>query len=82
MLSIRGTNIYLMNQDESDEDELTIMQKRVAKTKNNAQKRWQREYISSLIESHRINRKQAKAPEVGEMYSLSCGRGREGITTC
>ena len=63
------------------------MQKRVAKAKNNAWKHWQREYINSLMESQRINGKQAKVPEVGE--SLSCGRGekqkrmeeREGITT-
>ena len=64
---IRGTNIYLINDDESDEDELTRMQKRVAKAKNNAWERWQREYINSLMESQRINGKQAKAPEVGEI---------------
>ena len=64
---IRGTNIYLINDDKSDEDELTRMQKRVAKAKNNAWKRWQREYINSLMESQRINGKQAKAPEVGEI---------------
>ena len=62
---IRGTNIYLINDDESDEDELTRMQKRVAKAKNNAWKHWQREYINSLMESQRINGEQAKAPEVG-----------------
>ena len=52
---IRGTNIYLINDDESDEDELTRMQKRVAKAKNNAWKRWQREYINSLKESQRTS---------------------------
>lgn len=42
------------------------MQKRVAKAKNNARKRWQKEYINSWMESQRISGKQAKAPEVGE----------------
>ena len=93
---IRGTNIYLINDDESDEDELTRMQKRVAKAKNNTWKRWQREYINSLKESQRINEKQAKAPEVGEIVLVvgeeknRCGlkkgkvlrqvKGRDGVT--
>ena len=93
---IRGTNIYLINDHESDEDELTRMQKRVAKAKNNAWKRWQREYINSLMESKRINGKQAKAPEVGEIVLvvgeeknrsewkkgkvLRQGKGRDGVT--
>ncbi len=52
---------------ESDDDELTKMQKRITKAKTNAWNRWQREYIHSLMESQRINGKPAKAPEIGEI---------------
>ena len=65
---IRGENTYLINNDmKSDDDELTNMQKRITKAKANAWKRWQREYIHSLMESQRINGKPAKAPEIGEI---------------
>ncbi|CAB3995149.1 Hypothetical predicted protein [Paramuricea clavata] len=43
------------------------MQKRIAKAKNNAWKRWQREYVHSLMESQRVNGKPVNAPEVGEV---------------
>ncbi|XP_028404029.1 uncharacterized protein LOC114526646 [Dendronephthya gigantea] len=60
---IRGKNTYLINDVENDDDELTKMQRRIAKAKNNAWKRWQREYIDSLMESQRVNGK----PVVGEV---------------
>ena len=40
---IRGRNTYLVDDIENDADELTKMQKRVVKAKNNAWKRWLRE---------------------------------------
>ena len=64
---IRGRNTYLLDDIENDVDELTKMQKRIAKAKNNAWKRWQREYIYSLMESQRVNGKPVNAPEVGEV---------------
>ena len=64
---VRETNIYLINDYESEEDELTRMQKHVAKAKNNTWKRWQREHLNSLMKSQRINGKQPKVPEVGEI---------------
>jgi hypothetical protein len=64
---IRGRNTYLLDDIENDVDELTKMQKRIAKAKNNAWKRWQREYVHSLMESQRVNGKPVNAPEVGEV---------------
>ena len=64
---IRGRNTYLLDDIENDVDELPKMQKRIAKAKNNAWKRWQREYIHSLMESQRVNGKPVNAPEVGEV---------------
>ncbi|CAB4012503.1 Hypothetical predicted protein, partial [Paramuricea clavata] len=43
------------------------MLKRIAKAKNNAWKRWQREYVHSLMESQRVNGKPVNTPEVGEV---------------
>ena len=62
-----GENVYLINNIESDEDELTKMQKRIAKTKDNGWKRWQREYVHGLMESQRVNGKAVRAHEVGEV---------------
>ena len=39
----------------------------ITKAKNNAWKRWQREYVHSLMESQRVNGKPVNAPEVGEV---------------
>ncbi|XP_028410919.1 uncharacterized protein LOC114533573 [Dendronephthya gigantea] len=68
---IRGKNTYLINDVENDDDELTKMQRRIAKAKNNAWKRWQREYIHSLMESQRVNGKPVNAPEVGEVVLVA-----------
>ncbi|CAB4035463.1 Hypothetical predicted protein, partial [Paramuricea clavata] len=64
---IRGRNTYLLDDIENDVDELTKMQKRIAKAKNNAWKRWQREYVHSLMESQRVNGKPVNTPEGGEV---------------
>ena len=63
----RGKNTHLLDDLENDADELTKMQQRIAKAKNDAWKRWQREYMHSLMESQRVNGKPVKAPEVGEI---------------
>ena len=49
----------------------------IAKAKNNAWKRWQREYIHSLMESQRVNGKPVNAPEVGEVV-LVVGEEKNG----
>ena len=46
---IRGKNTHLLDDLENDSDELTQMQKRIVKAKNDAWKRWQREYIHHWI---------------------------------
>jgi hypothetical protein len=39
---------------EDEEDELTKMQRRLRKAKDDAWKRWKREYVHSLLESQHI----------------------------
>ena len=61
-----GQNAHPLEEDE-DEDEISALNKRLKETKNHAWRRWRHEYIHSLLESHRINRKTAKVPEIGEI---------------
>ena len=61
------TNAYPVDAFEADGDELTKMSKRLNKTKEHAWQRWKREYIHSLMESQRTNRKSGETPEVGEV---------------
>ena len=60
-----GQNAHPL-EGEEDEDETSALNKRLKETKNYAWKRWRHEYVHSLLESHRINRKTAKVPDVGE----------------
>ena len=62
-----GRNAYPIDDFEADEDELTKTSKRLNKTKEHAWQPWKREYIHSLMESQRTNRKSGKTPEVGEV---------------
>ncbi|CAB3977465.1 Hypothetical predicted protein [Paramuricea clavata] len=50
-----------------EEDELTKMQRRLRKAKDDAWKRWKREYVHSLLESQRVNNKVVEAPQIGDV---------------
>ena len=64
---MRGETTYTIENMENDEEALTKIQKRIVTAKDNARKRWQREYVHGLLESQRINGEAVKAPEVGEI---------------
>ena len=58
-----GRDVYAVEDTEgSDAEELTRMAKRLENAKANAWKRWKREYVHSLMESHRLNK------ETGKLY--------------
>ena len=58
-----GRDVYAVEDTEgSDAEKLTRMAKRLENAKANAWKRWKREYVHSLMESHRLNK------ETGKLY--------------
>ena len=62
-----GQNAHQIENIEVNDDEVTKMFKRKQETKQHVWQRWKREYLRSLMESHRINRKDAPYPEIGEI---------------
>ena len=60
-----GQNSYTFEDD--DEEDLDKISKRLNKTKQHAWKRWRDEYVHSLMECHRVNRKTPAVPEIGEI---------------
>ena len=62
-----GCDVYAVEDTEgSDVEKLTRMAKRLENAKANAWKRWKREYVHSLMESHRLNKETGTIPQVGE----------------
>ena len=53
--------------EDSDVEKLTKMSKRLEDAKAHAWKRWKREYIHGLMESHRLNKETGTTPKVGEI---------------
>ena len=64
---VRGENSYMFNDVEDEEAGLTKMQRRLRKAKDDAWKRWKREYVYSLLESQRVNNKVVEAPQIGDV---------------
>ena len=53
-----------------DDEETSALNKRLREAKNHAWKRWRHEYVHSLMETHRITRKNAKVPGVVEIVLI------------
>ena len=62
-----GQNAHEIQEIEEDGDEVSKLHKRLKEAKQHAWKRWKHEYIRSLLESHRVNRKTALVPDIGEI---------------
>ena len=62
-----GQNAHEIEEIEEDGDEVSKLHKRLKEAKQHAWKRWKHEYIRSLLESHRVNRKTALVPDIGEI---------------
>ena len=66
-----GRDVYAVEDAEgSDAEKLTRMAKRLENAKANAWKRWKREYVHSLMESHRLNKETGTIPQVGEIVLI------------
>ena len=66
-----GGDVYAVEDTESsDAEKLTRMAKRLENAKANAWKRWKREYVHSLLESHRLNKETGTIPQVGEIVLI------------
>ena len=55
----------------SDAEKLTRMAKRLENAKANAWKRWKREYVHSLMESHALNKETGTILQVGEIVLIT-----------
>ena len=66
-----GRDAYPVEDTEGSEAEkLTRMTKRLEDAKAHAWKRWKREYVHSLMESHRLNKERGSTPKVGEIVLI------------
>ena len=61
-----GANAHTL-QDDVGEDEVIKMSKRLKKDKQQPCQRFKKEYIYSLLENKRVNRKWCAVPEIGEI---------------
>ena len=62
-----GEDSYILEDQERDESEVTKMEKRLKVARQHAWNRWHKEYIHSLMESHRIVKDDGQLPRVGEV---------------
>ena len=62
-----GQNAHEIEEIEEDGDEVSKLHKQLKEAKQHAWKRWKHEYIHSLLESHRVNRKTGPVPDIGEI---------------
>ena len=62
-----GQNAYKFADIEIEEEEVTRLYRRLNNAREHASRRWQRAYINSLMESHRINCGKQPIPEIGEI---------------
>ena len=54
----------------SEAEKLTSMTKRLEEAKAHAWKRWKKEYVHSLMASHRVNKEKVSTPEAGEIVRV------------
>ena len=62
-----GKNAYEFADIEIEEEEVTRLYRRLNNAREHAWRRWQREYINSLMHSHSINRGKQQVAEIGEI---------------
>ena len=67
-----GQNAHEIEETETekDGDEVSKLHKRLKEVKQHVWKRWKHEYIHSLLESHRVNRKTGPVPHIGEIVLI------------
>ena len=65
-----GGNAHVIEEIEVEADELTKLDKRLHESRQHVWQRWKSEYIHSLMEQHRVNRKTAAYPNIGEVVLI------------
>ena len=65
-----GQNAHEIEEIGEDGDEVSKLHKRLKEAKQHAWKRWKHEYIHSLLESHRVNRKTGPVPDIGKIVLI------------
>lgn len=69
-LKMWGQNAHVVEDREMDGDGVTRLQVRLPEKRQHEWQQWTREYICSLIESHRIKRSAPNFPKVGEVVLI------------
>ena len=71
-----GQNAYIIEDIETEEDELTKLHRRLKMARQHAWSRWEHEYIHSLMEVHRHNKTHSESlPDIGDIV-LVLGDGK------
>ena len=66
-----GQNAHGLEDIEIDEEEVTKLHRHLKNVREHAWRRWQKEYVHSLMEAHRVNRKdKPQTPEIGEIFPV------------
>ncbi len=65
-----GQNSYTIEDIEVEVDEISKLHARLTLKRQQAWRRWKKEYIHSLMENHRVHRGVGAVPEVGEIVLL------------
>ena len=72
-----GQDAYTIDGSDS-EDEVTKLYKHMKNKREHAWRRWKTKYLHSLLEHHRVNRRQNACPEVGEIVLVVGNEWRRG----
>ena len=71
-----GENAHILEDTEADEDVLIRADKQLKLKRQHVWQRWRIDYIHSLMEQHRVNKKPADYPDVGEVLVVGDERNR------
>ena len=74
-----GQDVYTVEESDSEDDlELVKLHKRMKLKREHAWKQWTSEYLHSLMEHHRVNRKGTACPKIGEIVLVVGDRKNRG----
>ena len=65
-----GSSVHIVEDIEVEENQLTKLYLRMNTARQHAWSRWQKKYVHSLMESHRINGDVSCLPEVGQIVLI------------
>ena len=65
-----GQNAHQVEKTKEDRDEVSKLHKQLRETKQHGWRAWKHEYVRSLLESHRVNRKAPPVPDIAEIVLI------------